>query len=269
MSERQFRALVDSFLSSQRSDNTKAAYRQDLALFASWCRSNDRLPLRVGTADVARYRSWCEQQGGSDTSIARRLSALRSFFRYAGRDHNPALGLSSPSPHHTSGTAVLEPSEATGLVRAAEQLGDRPALLVRLLLFDGLRLQEVIATDVEDVDISIRPPTVSLIRHGRPATVPLQRPTARAYSRYTGRRTRGPLLLGDDGDRLSRFGADYLLKKAASEAGLDTPISANTLRRHYVASSHAAGASLEDIRHHVGHRDVRTTRRYLYPDQWR
>jgi site-specific recombinase XerD len=75
------------------------------------------------------------------------------------------------------------------------------------------------------------------------------------------------LLLGESptrqADRLTRFGADFLIKRAGSAAGIDEPMSSNTLRRSFVAQEHAAGTTLRDIRDRVGHRDVRTTMRHL------
>ena len=84
---------------------------------------------------------------------------------------------------------------------------------------------------------------------------------------YLDGRTRGPLLLGESParapGRLTRFGADYLLKRISAEAGLERPISANTLRRSYVSSAYAKGASVKAIRDQLGHTDSRTTRRHL------
>jgi site-specific recombinase XerD len=265
VSDDRFPALVDAWLSAQRSDNTRSAYRTDLAAFARWCAGNERLPLWIETADVARYRAWCEANGASEASVARKLSSLRSFFRFAGYAENPAADVGGPARSPVSSTSALGPADAAALLRAADRLGPKPALLVRMLLRDGLRLHETLRVDVDDVDTDRA--CVRVARHGRAADVPLQRPTLRAYGRYVADRSRGPLFLvdapGSSASRLSRYGADYLLKRVRAAAGVTVPVSANTLRRHFVASAHAAGRTLDDIRHHVGHRDVRTTRRYL------
>jgi integrase len=80
----------------------------------------------------------------------------------------------------------------------------------------------------------------------------------------------GPLFVGPprsraDPIRLTRFGADHLLKQAAAAAGIKRPVSANVLRRTHVTAAQRAGVPIEEIRQHMGHRDVRTTRRYLTP----
>ena len=78
----------------------------------------------------------------------------------------------------------------------------------------------------------------------------------------------GPLFIGPSrgragSTRLTRFGADHLIKQAATAAGIERPVSANVLRRTHVTTAQRAGVPIDDIRHTMGHIDVRTTRRYL------
>jgi integrase/recombinase XerD len=142
-------------------------------------------------------------------------------------------------------------------------------LLVELLLFDGLKLAEALAADAADVAITrAGGARITLHRSGEePESRPLDRRTAAAAIGYLDGRTEGPLLLGESPTRgpgrLTRFGADHLLKMISADAGVAPAISANTLRRSYVATAYAAGASLEAIRDRLGHNDVRTTRRHL------
>jgi integrase/recombinase XerC len=78
----------------------------------------------------------------------------------------------------------------------------------------------------------------------------------------------GPLFTGPSRGRagavrLTRFGVDHLLKQAAAAAGIRRAVSANVLRRTHVTTAQGAGVPIDDIRQRMGHRDVRTTRRYL------
>ncbi len=63
--------------------------------------------------------------------------------------------------------------------------------------------------------------------------------------------------------RITRFGADYLIKQASLAAGLDNAISANVLRRSHVAAARRRGVHIMDTRDRMGHQDVRTTHRHL------
>jgi site-specific recombinase XerD len=262
-------ALVDLWLGSYDSENTRSAYAADLRAFSRWCGDNDRLALRATTADIARYLA---ASSASDATVARRRSALGSFFDFAcdsdARLRNPMTGLAPSEPTRSeSTTAVLADRDARALLRASDRIGAKTAALVRLLMLDGVRLGEVLAADVPDFQRAAGSAELVVHRRDRRQTLPLTAPTARRLGEYVGRRRRGPLLLSDTpgrkGARLSRFGADYLLKDAARVARLEKRISANTLRRRYVAAAAHAGAHIDDIRDQVGHRDARTTRRYL------
>jgi integrase len=138
-----------------------------------------------------------------------------------------------------------------------------------MLMLDGCKVGEVIRADAADT--RGRPPRMTLRLHDRNArTIGLHEDTATAVRRYLGHRRDGALLLserrGRPPGRLTRFGVDYLVKQVARAAGLDQPVSGNTLRRRYVVAAHAEGTDLDRIRHNAGHADRRTTRRYLDPD---
>ena len=227
-----------SWLDGLASDNTRAAYGRDLAGFTAWCDSADRDPLDARDVDVARYRDDAAADGLSTATIARRLSALSSFF-----DHAVAVGAITTNPvdavdrvrSTTEEQPSLDDDEATAMYAAAVAAGPKVATLVSLLLLDGMKLAEVLALDVDDVVRSGRSMHVVVERRGSSRALVLDERTAATIKRYVAGRTRGPLLVGDSptqerGARLTRFGADYLVKRAARDADLGV-VSANTLRR--------------------------------------
>jgi integrase/recombinase XerD len=266
---------VAGFLETCRSENTATAYRTDLRHFAAWCASGEALNLLTAdAADVARYRTACELEGASAATVARRLSAIMSFAGYAAEQgFAPELSGSSaverPTLESASTAHALSDADAQALLDAADKTSMRAGVLIRLLMLDGLKMGEVVAADVSD--LHGRPPrmTLGVARRGGPALT-LHPDTTATVCRYLGTRRDGALLLteqrGQPGKRLTRFGADYLIKQIAHTAGLASTISANTLRRRYVIDAHARGTDLEEIRHNVGHSAQRTTRRYLSTD---
>jgi integrase/recombinase XerD len=260
------------FLDSCRSSNTRAAYRADLDHLAAWCREGGTIDLlTIDVADIAVYRTACELAGASPATVARRLSAFSSFSAFmAATGTETALtmetGIARPAVEPGSTANILDDADAAALLAAADHVGQRSAVLIRLLMLDGLKVGEVIRADASDVNG--RPPRATLLLHDRhPRAIELQTETAAAIRRYLGRRRKGPLVLseqrGREPSRLSRFGLDYLVKQVARAAGMDQPVSGNTLRRRYVIAAHAKGADLDTIRRHAGHADARTTRRYL------
>jgi integrase/recombinase XerD len=267
---------IAGFLDACRSANTRTAYRTDLGHVAAWCRDRGRTLdlLTIDAADVARYRTECELAGARPATVARRLSALTSFGAYASANGSaPALTaaaeIARPTVESSSSAELLTTADAEALLAAADRISRRAALLIRLLMLDGLKVGEVIRADAADV--SGRPPRMRLQLHDRRVrTIDLHPDTGSSVRRYLGRRREGPLLLserrGRAPDRLTRFGLDYLVKQVAQAAQLEQSVSGNTLRRRYVIAADARGTDLEQIRANAGHSDRRTTRRYLEPD---
>ena len=260
--------LAGAWLFTHRSWNTRAAYEADLAGFAAWCSRTGRSPLRVTRDEIERFCTDCEDEGAGAATTRRRLAALTSFFDFAVTTgdaiDNPAQEVSRPENSDGGSPAELEEGEARALLGAAEELGPKAAVLVALLLLDGLKLGEALGVDIDDLRVS--PPSVTVRRHGRGQSIPLQAATATAIDGYAASRTSGPLLLGNgvgEPARLTRSGAHHILKRAGAQAGITKTISANTLRRSYAANAHADGVSLDEIRANLGHFDRRTTRRLL------
>lgn len=269
-----FDALVAAWVGSHDSPNTQAAYRGDLDLFRSWWDEHRRrAPLTATPSDVERFEQACVDAGASEATVTRRVSALSSFFTFAAARgavaESPVRGARRP-PTTATPTADLDARQLAALIRSSGRLGDRATLLMGLLLFDGLKLSEVLAADADDITTAAEGAHIALRRRGEVLDLRLDPRTATALASYLGGRTAGPLLLGEsptrEPARLSRFGADYVLKRVSAGAGVEPPVSANTLRRSYVANAFAGGASVEAIRHQLGHADVRTTRRHLSGD---
>lgn len=273
--DRRLDGLTRDWLAGLGSSNTRDAYGRDLASFRIWCEGHGRAPLEAGAAEIDSYRDACDDEGAGRATIARRLSALSSFFDHAVSAAavrvNPVVGVDRPPPRARptgTGPVSLDRAESAALFEAAVDLGPKVGTLVALLLWDGLKLGEALALDVARLDGRGRSLRATVLRRRAAVVVPLDERSARAIERYLCGREDGPLLLGESpthgtGSRLTRFGADFLLKQAARHAGLERPVSANTLRRTYIADAHRRGSSVEDIQRQVGHRNTRDTRRYL------
>ncbi len=267
---------VAGFLASCRSEHTRAAYGIDLAKFAAWCATGEaRNLLTVDAEDIARYRTACEIDGLSASTIARRLSAITSFNAYAARQGlEPVLPsdtvLARPTVEPRSERTVLSDDDALAILSAADRTSNRSAVLIRLLMLDGLKVGEATRADAKHVHRNQG--RISMEVPGRIIpTIILHADTGAAIGRYVGRRLEGPLLLneqrGRTQERLSRFGIDYLVKEVARAAGISATISGNTLRRRYIVTAHAHGTDLDTIRQNAGHADQSTTRRYLENDE--
>lgn len=257
--------LTVAWLSGYGSANTRAAYGTDLRHFAAWCAEQRIEPLATDSADLADYRRDCEATGAARATVARRLSAVTSFRTFASGAGaaEPYTDVDRPVVPSVSRPVGLADAEIRSLLRAADTIAGRSGALVRLLVLDGLRVSEAARADVRD--LAGRPPRMRLQVGARAIT--LHPDTATVLAAYVGRRRSGPLLRGEvrgrEGERLTRFGVDYLVRQVAREAGLDGRVSGQCLRSRYVLASYAAGSDVDTIRDHLGHRDARTTRRHL------
>jgi site-specific recombinase XerD len=259
--------LAAAWLLTHRSWNTRAAYEADLTWFARWCSRSGCSPLRAAQGDVERFCADSEAQGHGAAVTRRRLAALTSFFDHAvtagDMTDNPAERVERPMQAAASPPVELDECEAQALLGAAADLGPKAAVLVALLLIDGLKLGEALAIDIDDLGDD--PSTVTVIRQGRRESLGLHATTAAAIDTYAHGRIAGPLLAGNDaaGTRLTRSGAHQILKRASTNAGITKSVSANTLRRYFASSAHRDGASVDQIRASLGVGERRTTRRLL------
>lgn len=269
-----FQELTERWLATQASVNTRAAYSVDLAKFGQWCAAQHAVPLRADTATVAAFQAAQAAAGQSIATQRRRLSALSSFFQFALDagliDANPAGEGRRPPllDGGVSSTAVLSPELVEAYLASAKALDPRLDALVSLIVFDGLKLGEALALDVADV--RGRPPKVTVAvrrRRDGQTTVKLVPRSASAVYRCVDRRIGEPLFTGPRrggvAHRLTRFGADHLIKKLNTTG---EGVSANALRRFHITAHHGTGANLDVVRHRAGLDDVRTVRRYLRPD---
>ena len=150
------------------STNTVVAYRDDLESFVNFlCNdyltmARDQLDLRrVDHLAVRSYLAHLHRARLSNRSLARHLSTLRSFFRWACREghleKNPARGLPSPRIPRTLPRALTLP-DTERLLDGGEEalLPERERALFELLYATGLRVSEAAGLDLEDVDFSVR-----------------------------------------------------------------------------------------------------------------
>ena len=235
-----FAALRRTWLESLTSDRTRDAYARDLAVFGDWYGSR-RNPLSARAASFERYRIERQSAGEKPSTLARRLSALSSFYRHAvaaGEIRtNPLADVDRPAVTAGAGR-VLSRAEIAAIERGAARSGARAELLVALLVREGLGLSVVLGLDVHDIS-ELPPPGGAPSPGGLPSpTAPWSRRTRRVAAAVVGTRTDGPVFVGASPTRrrdarLTRFGADFIIKQAATAGGIHGPLSAGTLRRTY------------------------------------
>ena len=216
-------------------------------------------------------------RGLAPTTIARRVAALRSFYRHqmllGARPDNPASDLELPRRTRTL-PRTLSPGEAERLIEAA--LGTTPRAmrdhaLVELLYGAGLRVSEAVGLDRVAVDIDGRF-VRCLGKGGKERVVPIGRKAAEALTRYLARgrpyldrHHRPELFLNARGGPLTRAGAFLILRRLADAARLDpTRVHPHLLRHSFATHLLEGGADLRSVQEMLGHADLSTTERYTH-----
>ena len=260
--------------------NTLAAYRGDLEDFAVHARARGLGPAEAGPDLVRSYLHGLSAAGLSARTAARRLSALRQFFRFLAREgvrtDDPTELTESPRLPASLPKALAE-AEVEALIAGAATLGGRrgalAVALVELLYVSGLRVSELVALQAGALRADA--PLVAVLGKGnKERLVPVS-----ARAREAALAARGPATGGGTrgtrppsrwlfpsraaGGHITRQAVGLALKDAAIAAGLDPErISPHVLRHSFATHLLGRGADLRSLQMLLGHADIATTQIY-------
>ncbi len=295
--------LVDSFvddLAAEKgySENTCRAYARDLNDFLGFFVANRELVMRpsagkneesrpdksgnieeVSTLAIRSYLGFLHKQQIKKTSISRKISAIRSFFRYLEKHGvvrgNPAVNVAVPKADKSIPT-YLTVDEVFHLIESVPTntlLGKRNRAIFEMLYSTGIRVSELVGLDVEDVDFEGR--MVRVKGKGKvERIVPFGAKTLAAVMGYRenlqGNRHmapdiwRGSLFLNKNGGRLTDRSVARIISDAALKANIGMPVSPHDLRHTFATHMLDAGLDLRMVQEMLGHRSLSTTQKYTH-----
>ncbi|NKB89870.1 MAG: site-specific tyrosine recombinase XerD [Acidobacteria bacterium] len=266
-----------------RSDRTIRSYSADLRQFDTWCADANVNPLDLRASDLRSWLGWLEQQGCSGRTRARKLSALRGFYRRlvaSGRvEVDPTELLKArertrPLPKTLSWDEV-ERILAQPNVEGPSGLRDRAMLEVAYGC--GLRVSEVISLQLGDIDEEegfVR----CFGKGSKERLVPIGDEAAHWITRYVERgrdafaldSTEQTIFLGRRGRPLTRQWFAKLLKRYATDAGIPrSRVSPHVLRHSFATHLLEADADLRAVQAMLGHSRIATTEVYTHVDRAR
>ncbi|MGB9724213.1 MAG: site-specific tyrosine recombinase/integron integrase [Chloroflexia bacterium] len=261
------------------SSHTIAAYRQDLEQFAAFLEEEGRPWLQVDRAVARRFLARLQERGMSPATIARKIAALRSFYGYLVRREvlpaHPLRALGTPKvPDRLPRFLTVEETVALLMapdLRTPQGLRDRAIL--ELLYSSGLRVGELVALNLGDVDWGRREVHVRS-KGGRERLALIGRPALRALRTYVrqgrpllaGRRPTEALFLNRRGGRLSDRSVRTLVSEYARQVGLED-VTPHTLRHTFATHLLEGGADLRIVQELLGHARLTTTQRYTHVTQ--
>jgi len=283
---------IQTFLEAQAAEldaasNTQLAYARDLKDFAGWLdRKSSEFKL-ASRETIEEYLVFCDAQGLSKATRARRLSSIRQLYRFAfeegWRADNPAIQIKGPGRDKRLPKTLSE-DEVEALMQAARITGrnakdrTRNTCLMELLYATGMRVSELVSLPI----VAVRgDPRMLLIRGkgDKERMVPLSTPARGALSQWVqvwdeqaeSERAKGKAVArflfasrGKTG-HLTRYRFYTLIKELAVAAGVNPDkVTPHTLRHAFATHLLAHGADLRSIQTLLGHADVSTTEIYTH-----
>jgi len=273
-------ALIDQFidalwLESGLSKNTLSAYRSDITLFARTI--NPRDLLQATQADVQKLLAAQLAQGKRGTSSARILSTLRRFYRYQIRENrvkvDPCSQVLSPKIGRQLPRSLSQ-AQVEALLTAPDvetSLGLRDRAMLELLYATGLRVSELVKLSLLEVNSEVG--VVRIIGKGnKERLVPLGEQAILWLERYLNvarpdilrQRNCESVFVTTRGAGMTRQAFWHLIKRYASKAEINQPLSPHTLRHAFATHLLNNGADLRSVQMLLGHADLSTTQIYTH-----
>ena len=264
--------------SRQLAPLTVRNYLNDLVPFFEFLKKRGATDL--GRADrlfLRAYLAWLLEIGYAKPSMARKLSALRAFYRFlrdrghVAQDHTD-LVTAPKLEHRLPGVASAEEiARLLSMPDVQKPAGLRDRALLEVLYAAGLRVSEAHSLNLPDADLGTREvrvtgkglkTRVSLL--GRPAAECLARYLAEVRPRWAGRRSGEAVFLNQYGGRLSVRSIQESVKRYALLAGLDPEFHTHRLRHSFATHLLDGGADLRVVQDLLGHASPATTQVYTH-----
>lgn len=254
-------------------DLTCHHYRRDIDALLGLLR--DQSLAALSAADVRRFVATLHSRGLSGKSLARVLSAWRSFFKFLNRGgmvtNNPCVGIKAPrSPKRLPN--VLSPDEASRLLEIAPDsfLAARDLAMFELVYSSGLRVSEVASLKSLDLD-----PHAGEVRvtgkGGKTRIVPVGQFALKAIVQWTGwrvesARSSGHLFVSRRGEPLTTRAIEYRVAALAKKQGLTERVYPHMLRHSFASHVLQSSGDLRAVQEMLGHANISTTQIYTHLD---
>ncbi|MEX0785221.1 MAG: site-specific tyrosine recombinase XerD [Dehalococcoidia bacterium] len=282
------------FLSAEKgaSENTIAAYRNDLSQFQTFISSNGHNGStngrnghptdwrKINKDTIVGFVTELKDRRYAGASVARKVAAVKSFFQFLHAEgaikDNPTESLESPRvgktlPRPLSVQQVDELLEQPAKRKTPEALRDQAML--ELLYATGLRVTELVSLDLDSISLDKRSPTARCLGKGaKERAVPIHAQALRALIAYLneGRpklvkvKKERALFVNRRGERLTRQGFWLILKQYAKEASIEEPVTPHSLRHSFATHMLRGGAPLRNVQELLGHANISTTQVYTH-----
>ncbi len=283
-----------NFLSTEKgySENTCRAYTNDLEDFIAYFLANKALVLTyddendIDINDVAAisgliirsYLGFLHKQSIKKSSVARKLSAIRSFFKFLERhgviSENPATSVITPKqdkpiPKYLTVDVMFRLLDS---IKTDTLTGKRDRALLETMYSTGIRVSELVGLNLEHVDFSGK--VIRVTGKGNvERIVPIGKKSLDWIKEYRNclymqkaapDNHKGAMFLNKNKGRLTARSVARILDKCSREAGLAVPVSPHDLRHSFATHMLDAGLDLRVVQELLGHKQLSTTQKYTH-----
>ena len=275
------RQILDAFIDNiwiekGLSQNTLDSYRSDLEQFSSWLEKNNLSYIKTSKKEILSYLSFLFQKGLGSKTVARKLSSLKSFFRYlvfkSIIPNDPSSEVETPKLLKSIPKSISE-KEVEALLAAPDEktdIGLRDKTMIETLYSCGLRISEL--TNLELLNLNLRQGVIRVIGKGqKERLVPmgdqliglLELYISSSRKNLLNKRHSDYLFLSTRGQRMSRQSFWHRIKHYCFASGFEQDkISPHVLRHAFATHLLNNGADLRVVQLLLGHSDLNTTQIY-------
>ena len=258
------------------SNSTVVSYQRDLKkLFLYLDEKGIRRIDDITSTSLNSYVLQMEKQGFSMSSVSRSVASMRAFFHYLFKvrkmEDDPSEKVRSPHVDKKI-PEILTMEEAILLLKQPDTTTDkgiRDKAMLELLYATGMRVSELLALQIEDINLPMN--YLVCRERNKERVIPFGKEAEEALKIYL-EKTREKFIHKQDsvwvftncsGDAMSRQGFWKILKQYAAKAGIESDITPHTLRHSFAAHLLENGADLRSVQEMLGHSDISTTQIYL------
>ncbi|MCE5258486.1 MAG: tyrosine recombinase [Chloroflexi bacterium] len=277
------RVGIERFLESLQADkkyspNTIVAYRNDLGQFASYFETLVSGWEQISKEQLVQYvNSLKGDREYASATVARKVAAIKSLFHFLASQgqiaQDPSADLGTPHVRKSLPATISE-QDVEKLLNAPDVddaiCGLRDRALLQVLYATGMRVSEVVALNLQDIDWGNG--SISCFHEsGKVRKIPLQQEPLAELNQYIAN-SRSQLVhnnLGETalfvnhrGQRLTRQGLWLIIKKHVAKVGIAQTVTPHTLRHSFAAHRLSKGADVHQVQELLGHANVSTTQVY-------
>ena len=256
------------------SANTLQSYTRDIKQFGKYISDNSLDVTRITKTHIITYMLNMQRSGRAAASVSRNLASVRAFYNYLVMKNlvtiNPAYNLETPKQEKKL-PQILTTDEVEKLLSCPSGNGNdksvRDKAMLELIYATGIKVSELIALNLDDVDISLG--YLKCVGESTARIIPLGHVAIEALKTYLDNTRSAMSLDGEtalfvncNGSRLTRQGFWKLIKEYAKKSDIQKDITPHTLRHSFAAHLIENGADLASVQEMMGHKDISSTQVY-------